>query len=523
MSHRRVFVWVCLMLISIIGLAACTATNVAPPVTSTAPAAPTLPPSPLPPASTVTPSAVPTLAPSPIPNTPTVSVADCQACHQDIFADWKAGAHANTQADVAKELGSSRSGQTATDVISGQDAEDCIACHAPKAVTVAGISSESDALNHFFTTTASKFTTDTQATNTADWPHISCQTCHNVPDNHQTSKLSFGVFNSQTAQFVSLTDSNQVCGQCHGNLLIAGTDHQVYNAWKTSKHAATQADVAKELADSRSGQTPDNVINGQDAENCIACHAPTAVLANGGMTEAQALGYFVTTASGQITSTTTVDHASEWPNVACTACHDPHNPGTPAYFNSATKQYQPMKTTDALCGQCHGNLRFPGTDHLSYNINAGTGGMGVPDQQMTPNVACTDCHMYVSNVDGSNSTKMGGHSWAITVKEDNGQTTTSCTHCHSGWDTAKSEATINQFKTDFQALDAKTSAIVDQAAKAMEKSTNADLASKLKEAQFNLSYAESDESGGFHNHTYLMALLNDAQLRAKEILTALGK
>ncbi len=479
--------------------------------------------SPTSPPSSPVPKAIAEPSPSPVPPTPTISPTDCQACHQDIFSDWQSGAHANTQADVAKELGSDRSGQTPDDVIHGADAEDCIACHAPRAVTLTGISSEVDALSHFFSTVDGKFTADTQGINASDWPEINCETCHNVPANHQTSALAFGVFNSQTAQFVAQSDSSKVCGQCHGNLTIASTDHQVYNAWAGSKHAATQADVAKELGTDRSGQTADDVINGADSENCIACHAPTAVLANGGMSESQALAYFFTATDGKFTSTTAVDHAAEWPNVACTSCHDPHNPATPAYFNSSTKTYQPMPTADQLCGQCHGNLRFPDTDHLSYNINAGTGGMNVPDQQMTPGVACTDCHMYVSSVDGSNSAMFGGHTWAISVKEADGQATVSCTKCHSDWDAAKSEATINQLKAEFTTQDAKASAIVDKAAKAMQNVTTPDLQAKLKEAQFNLGYAESDESGGFHNHTYLMSLLNDAMQRAQEILTALGK
>jgi len=149
--------------------------------------------------------------------------------------------------------------------------------------------------------------------------------------------------------------------------------------------------------------------------------------------------------------------------------------------------------------------------------------MGVPDQQMTPNVACTDCHMYASDVDGSNSSMLGGHSWAINVKEADGQMTSSCTHCHSDWDVKKSDATINQMKTEFQTLDTKVETTVEKAAQAMEGVTTPELQDKLKEAQFNLSYAESDESGGFHNHTYLMTLLNDASQKAQEILTALGK
>ena len=57
----------------------------------------------------------------------------------------------------------------------------------------------------------------------------------------------------------------------------------------------------------------------------------------------------------------------------------------------------------------------------------------------------------------------------------------------------------------------------------MDGVTTPDLVAKLDEAQFNLSYAESDESGGFHNNTYLMALLNDSVKKSQEILTALGK
>ena len=51
--------------------------------------------------------------------------------------------------------------------------------------------------------------------------------------------------------------------------------------------------------------------------------------------------------------------------------------------------------------------------------------------------------------------------------------------------------------------------------------SDAVLQADRKEAQFNLALAESDESGGVHNHNYLMALLNDANDKALEILSAL--
>jgi hypothetical protein len=454
--------------------------------------------------------------------TPTVSPLDCESCHQAAFSNWRSGAHANTQTDVARELSAQRSGQTAEDVINGQDAKDCIACHAPRAITIAGIvTSENDAMLRFFNTTDGKFTAGTQPINTTDWPNINCATCHNIPDEHTKAKLSFGFFNSRSAQFVSLDDSNKVCGQCHGSLLVQGRDDQTFDAWLTSKHSSTQAGVARVYSTAFNGQTPGDLANG--AENCIACHAPTAVLANGGMSEVEATAYFYTTTEGKFSTDTTVDHTAEWPSVSCTACHDPHNPSILGYFNSSTKKYQPIKNNDELCGQCHGTLRYKNSRNRSSDIINGTGGVGVPDQQMEPNVVCTDCHMYSDGVHGSTSAMMGGHTWSIIVKDATGQTTASCTHCHADMDAAKSQTTIKQFQSEFQNLDAITKTSVKNADAAMEGSTSPDLLNKLKEAHANLSYAESDESKGYHNHTYLMALLNDALMRSQEILTTLGK
>jgi hypothetical protein len=471
------------------------------------------------------PTAPPAVTPSSMmasANCQTCHHADCQTCHQDTYADWVQGPHAHTQADVADELSHERVGQTPDEVINGQDAEDCIACHGPRAITVNGGISEAKALGYFFSTADGKFGANTQATNTSDWPQVNCTTCHDVPSDHPTGRSALGLFDSQTAKFVSQDSTSNLCGQCHGNLLFADTDHRTYNAWKTSKHSTTQADVASELSDERAGQTPDQVLYGDDAEDCIACHAPTAVLANGGMDEAQALSFFFTKADGKFSAKTAPAHDWAWPSVSCTACHDQHNPGAPAYFNSTTKQYEP-KSADELCGQCHGNLRFPGTDHLSYNIVSGKGGVRVPDQQTMPGAGCTDCHMFVSDVDGSNSAMFHGHTWAIVVKEANSQSTNSCAHCHTGIDTAKVESTIGNWKSEFQALDSTAQGNVSKAAKAMEGVNDSALQFKLEEAQHNLTYAESDESGGVHNHNYVMALLKDANDRALEVLTALKK
>jgi len=485
----------------------------------------------------------------PITPTPTVMAAgavssvisqlSCQACHSDIHADLQCNPHANTQADVAGELSEERLGQTPKEVIHGEDAENCIACHGPTAIAANGGMSETQALSYFFTTINGKFAKDTTVAHTTSWPSVACTTCHKVPIEHlasvpanqpgrptpsPASLPSLALFNSETAKYVAVDSVSNLCGQCHGSLHFPDTDHLTYNAWASSKHAKTQADVAKELGEERAGQTPNDVINGDDPENCIACHAPTAVLANGGMNEVQALDHFFTTIDGKFTATTAPINAAEWPNVSCIACHDAHNPTRLAYFNSSTKKQEPMQDTSELCGQCHGNLRFPGTDHLSYNILLGTGGIGVPDQQTMPSVTCTDCHMYSSNVDGSNSAMFHGHTWTTIVKEADGKSTVSCQRCHTGRGKIKANAaTIDKWKADFKALDAAAQKSVAAAVDAMQGSKDETLLKKLKEAQHNLEYAESDESGGIHNHEYLMALLKDANGKAQEILSALGK
>jgi hypothetical protein len=240
------------------------------------------------------------------------------------------------------------------------------------------------------------------------------------------------------------------------------------------------------------------------------------------MTASQALGYFFTTTNGQFSADTVSAHLSEWPGVSCTACHDPHDPKKLSCFNSATGQYQVLTNSALLCGQCHGNLRFPDTDHLSYNIETGTGGIGVTNQQTMPGATCTDCHMYTSTQDGTLSRSYHGHSWAITIQEAGGQVISSCTACHPTMDAQAAHTAITNWQSEFQTLDATVQANVARAAALLQGSQDTNRLAALAESQHNLSYAESDESGGFHNHNYLMALLNDANSKVLSlpVLTA---
>ena len=445
---------------------------------------------------------------------------DCSQCHGQIQTLVSGTHHADSQDDVASELAEERAGETPHEVLTGNDPEDCIACHGPRAVTADGGMTEEQALAYFFTTEGGKFTANTVSAHPDEWTHVMCLSCHETDNDHPSTVPVLALFDARTAQYVPMAGVSGLCGQCHGSLRFAGTDHLTHDAWLTSKHSETQQDVADELAEERAGETPHEVLYGDDPENCIACHGPTAVLANGGMSEEAALGYFFGAEGGTFHAGTSPAHADQWPDVSCAACHNPHSPEGPSYFNSSTKQYEPLTDATQLCGRCHGSLRFPGTDHLSYDVRTGTGGIGVADQITMPGATCTDCHMYASDEDESNSSMYHGHSFAITVQE-NGGSTTSCTRCHPSRITAVAEQVIADYQSEFETLHTTTAANVEAAAAALEGSTDQALLDKLEEAQHNLEFAEGDESGGFHNHKYLMALLNDANARAQEILGAL--
>ncbi len=449
------------------------------------------------------------------PDTGAPALLGCADCHVSEAAAEAGSAHRATLDDVAAELAEERAGQTPDEVLNGDDPEDCIACHAPTAVFAEGGMSESEALAYFFTTTDGAFSADTVAQNADDWPHVACEACHEAPDDHPAASPSLAWFDARAASYQPVSGSSALCGNCHGSEQFADTDHLTWDAWAASGHGDDQQDVADELAEERAGESPHEVVTGDDPEDCIACHAPTAVLAEGGMSEEAALAWFFTTTDGVFTADTAVRNGDAWPDVACTACHDPHSPDTPAYFNSSTRDYEAVAEPDALCGRCHGSLRFASTDHLSYDLRLGTEGIGVDDDQLMPGVSCVDCHMSTGEED-SFAAMTHGHAFQVVVEEDGG-TTDACLGCHPTMD---SQAVIAEFQAEFAALDATAAADVEAAEAALAGAGDAELLAKLEEARHDLALAEGDESGGFHNHDYAMALLQDAEDRAREILAA---
>ncbi|MHB1688591.1 MAG: ammonia-forming cytochrome c nitrite reductase subunit c552 [Ignavibacteriaceae bacterium] len=444
---------------------------------------------------------------------------DCKSCHPDEGSSWMMSKHANTQKDIASELAANWMGQTPDSVISGTQAEDCVSCHSPVAITANNGMTETQVMAHFFSTTNGQYTSGTVAVDSANWPNVTCTSCHNVPSNHPQSLPQFGVFDSRTAQYGSVNTTSQVCGSCHGTLTHPTTDHQIYDAWKMSKHGhGAQNDLAGELAANHSGETPDHVISGED---CVACHSPSAVLLGSGMTEAQVLNKFFTTTGGTFTASTVPQDTLEWPEMGCNNCHDPHHPDTLSYFNSSTKSYQLMTSPDQLCGQCHGTLRFSGTDHKSYNMMSGTGGIGVANMQMMPGVKCVDCHMAFKNVDGTNSKMFKGHSWQVFVKEAGGTTTSACSNCHTNMSAGSAMSLVNSWHSEFMSMDSVAEAKVQAAATMMQGSKDTTKLKYLVEAQTNMTLAENDESGGIHNHVYSKALLQDAIDKANSIVTGI--
>ncbi len=449
------------------------------------------------------------------------STLDCSLCHPANYQLWMQGKHAKTQMDIAGELAAERIGQSPDSVINGADAENCIACHSPLAVTTNGGMTDVEALNHFFTTESGVFSENTVAADTANWSHVFCTTCHNVPADHPASMPVFAYFNSTTAQYDSIGKVSSLCGRCHGALRFEGTDHLTYNAWKMSKHSLTQDDVAGELAEEWAGLPPDSVINGSESENCIACHGPTAVLANGGMTETEALDHFFTTENGDFGESTASTNQDQWPDVSCITCHNPHDPQARSYFNSATAKYEVFENSADQCGQCHGSLRFEDTDHRSYNIEKGLGAVGVTFVETMPGITCTDCHMS-SGEEDTQASMYHGHTWNIFVEEEDGSQTASCTTCHEGMDAAASEGIIKSFQAKTQASLDSAETVFVLADSVMQGNTDETLQSKLAEAEANLFLVQSDESGGFHNQHFQSALLEDVIQRSNEILTATG-
>lgn len=444
------------------------------------------------------------------------STLDCSQCHATESNHWLLSRHADTQNSVAGELAEEWVGLPPDSVIFGQDAENCVACHSATSITANGGMTETQTMEYFFSTTNGLYTTSTQTLHTDEWPHNACITCHDVPGDHPASMPTLAIFNSPSAQYNNVANASGLCGQCHGTLRFPDTDHRRLDAWQMSKHGyGGQDDVGGELAEEWAGRTPEEVIGEED---CIACHASTSVLLNGGISEADALNLLFITENGVFTENTASQNTELWPEVSCISCHNQHNPDEISYFNSATKEYEVFSSSQELCGKCHGNLRFPDTDHLSYNLAKGTGGVGVNDLQTMSGIQCVDCHMHSGDVDDTNASMFGGHLWSIFFQEEDGSESASCTSCHASIDASSAHLTIQEWQAEYSNLDSVANVKIAAASNFLTGSNDSIKIHMLQEAQFNLAFAEGDESGGVHNHNYTISLLNSSIEKATDIV-----
>jgi len=143
----------------------------------------------------------------------------------------------------------------------------------------------------------------------------------------------------------------------------------------------------------------------------------------------------------------------------------------------------------------------------------------VPNQVTMPGATCVSCHMVKTDIDGTNSLMYKGHTWSNFIKEPDGTTVASCSSCHPDMLVTGAQALVEVWKQEYNTLDSIADAKVTAADTVVLAGTDTTKVRYLAEAHFNLQYAESDESGGFHNHKYLVALLNDAASKANFVVT----
>jgi len=113
--------------------------------------------------------------------------------------------------------------------------------------------------------------------------------------------------------------------------------------------------------------------------------------------------------------------------------------------------------------------------------------------------------MHVGDEDDTNASMFGGHLWAVSVSEEDGTVSSSCTSCHTGMNADAAQTVIEGWQADYAELDQIANTALEAASALLVGSTDTTLLDLLADAENNLAFAEGDESGGVHNHNYTMA------------------
>jgi len=130
--------------------------------------------------------------------------------------------------------------------------------------------------------------------------------------------------------------------------------------------------------------------------------------------------------------------------------------------------------------------------------------------------------MHIGDVEGTNETMFGGHLWSIFIKEDDGSESASCTNCHPSINANTAHLIIQGWQDEYANLDSIANAKVVVAETFLIGSNDSTKIQMLQNAKFNLAFAEGDESGGVHNHSYSVSLLNNVISTTNYIITGIN-
>jgi Cytochrome c554 and c-prime len=167
------------------------------------------------------------------------------------------------------------------------------------------------------------------------------------------------------------------CAACH---------QEEHKRWATTLHAASPADVLLNTEH----DTAELLI-----DECLNCHTPFQA-------GTLKVGDFVQPLDQKGPWKLVEANVNKWQAIKCEVCHDPTStaPNKLAFFDPATHQYVPVKTTTELCEKCH----QPGTDDsrdLKGSVHEGLQCATChfvkgSEMSLDPHQACATCHPKVN-------------------------------------------------------------------------------------------------------------------------------
>ena len=311
--------------------------------------------------------------------------------------------------------------------------------------------------------------------------NVTCQACHGPASAHLEASGAADRRNT-----IGLVTNASLCGSCHYELAgLSGTHHPTYNEWQFAGHNTSQ-------------RLPSYIKQAQ-CSNCHEAWNAMEFLESGGVYKT------VIREAGE-------DAPVTW-DIACATCHDPHSMGS-----GGTQLRLPAEEICAACHNAGGAVPGAAPHHPMAEMRNNTAGSGIVRTGLDymPSVNCVDCHM------GSNLAGLPNHTFKPNPA--------SCTVCHDTLflTTESAQAYIDMIGSMTEVGVAGTAPLVDEAAELIEQMrgnrTGEDLSAHEGQydiASFNLESVVSDSSSGNHNPRLASALLDDAQIRAENIIAAL--